>query len=71
MKNQRYEEIESKYQDWKDKTSDLGEKRNEIKRIEGESELADALTELETERKKLRDAYKEWITGRIALDTLT
>jgi uncharacterized protein YhaN len=32
--------------------------------------MAEALTELETARQKLQDAYKEWITGKIALDAL-
>jgi len=64
-------EIESKSQESKDSNNELGENRNEIKRIEGESELAEVLTELETERQKLQDAYKEWITGKVALKILT
>lgn len=49
------------------KNNEHGEKKNEIKRIEGESELAEKMTELEIERQKLSDAYREWITGKIAL----
>jgi len=63
-------EIDSTDQEWKDKNNELGEKRSEIKRIEGESELAAVLTELETEKQKLQDVYQEWITGKIALNIL-
>lgn len=62
--------IESKSLEYKQGNNDLGEKRNEIKRIEGESELAEVLTELETERQKLQNAYKDWISGKIALKIL-
>ena len=63
-------EIESKAQAYKEKNRELGEKRNEIKRVEGESELAEVSTELETEKQKLQNAYKDWISGKIALNIL-
>lgn len=53
------------------KNTELGEKKGEIKKIEGESELAGKMTELETERQRLIDAYKDWMTGKIALKILT
>jgi len=55
----------------KSKNTELGEKKGDIKKIERESELAGKMTELETERQKLTYAYKEWITGKIALKILT
>jgi len=53
------------------KNTELGEKKSKIEQIEGESELADKMTGLETERQRLTDAYKEWMTGKIALKILT
>jgi uncharacterized protein YhaN len=53
------------------KNTELGEKRSKIEQIEGESELAEKMTGLETERQRLADAYKEWMTGKIALKILT
>ncbi len=64
------EQTEAKSQEWQDKNNKLGEKRNELNRIEGESELAAELTELETEKQKLQDAYKEWVAGQIASNLL-
>jgi len=55
----------------KSRTTKLGEIRNKMEQIEGESELAGKMTQLETERQKLKDAYREWITGKIALKILT
>jgi uncharacterized protein YhaN len=63
--------IESTNRELSSKNTELGEKKGEIKKIEGESELAGKMTELETERQKLTDAYKEWMTGKIALKILT
>ena len=54
----------------KSRNNELGEKKSDIKKIEGESELAEEMTRLEIERQKLTDAYKEWITGKIALRML-
>ncbi|MCJ7447713.1 MAG: AAA family ATPase [Bacteroidales bacterium] len=51
--------------------NELGEKNKEISMIEGESELAEKMTEFEIERQKLNDAYRDWITGKIALKVLT
>jgi uncharacterized protein YhaN len=53
------------------KIAELGEKKNELKRIEGESELAEVMTGLESERQKLHDAYKNWIAGKMAVKLLT
>ena len=53
------------------KNTELGEKKSKIEQIEGESELAEKMTGLETERQRLTDAYKEWMTGKIALKILT
>lgn len=50
---------------------ELGEKINETRSIEGKSELADVLTELETEKQKLKDAYKDWLNGNTALKILS
>jgi uncharacterized protein YhaN len=53
------------------KNTELGERRGKLKSIEGESELALKMTELEVEREKLSIAYKEWVSGKIALKVLT
>jgi len=63
-------QIRTRNEELKAKNSTLGEKRNEIKRIEGESELARVMTELETEKQKLNNAYKDWLSGKIALKIL-
>jgi len=55
----------------KSKNTKLGENKSKMEQIEGESELAGKMTQLETERQKLTDAYKEWMTGKIALKILT
>ena len=55
----------------KSKNTMLGENKSKMEQIEGESELAEKMTMLEIERQKLTDAYKEWITGKIALKILT
>lgn len=64
-------DIDFKAQEYNDKKDELGGKRNELKRIEGESELAEVLTKFETEKQKLQNAYKDWISGEIALKILT
>ena len=48
-----------------------GSKIKEKERIAGESDLAEELTALETHRQKLRDAYKQWLSGQLALKVLT
>jgi uncharacterized protein YhaN len=53
------------------KNTELGAKKGELGKIEGESELAGKMTELEIGRQRLADAYKEWITGKIALEILS
>lgn len=55
----------------KSRNTKLGENKGRMEQIEGESELAEKMTLLETERQKLTDAYKEWMTGKIALKILT
>ncbi|UCH14439.1 MAG: AAA family ATPase [Bacteroidales bacterium] len=52
------------------KNTELGEKKNEVRQIEGESELAEIMTGLESDRQKLHNAYKNWITGKIAINLL-
>ncbi len=64
-------EITSKSEEISAKKIELGEKRNEKQSIEGESELAEALTELETEKEKLNKAYRVWLAGRVALMLLS
>jgi uncharacterized protein YhaN len=64
-------DIDSLSQLSREKNSELGGKRNEIKRIEGESELLELLNEVEAERQKLRDSYKEWMSYKVAQKILT
>lgn len=64
-------EIDIKVQESKEKNNELGGKKAEIERIEGESELAEVMTELETEKQKLQNTYKNWCSGKIALKFLT
>lgn len=49
----------------------LGELQNELRRMEGESDLAPLLTEQETARQQLRKAYGEWLTGQVAIHVLS
>jgi uncharacterized protein YhaN len=65
------ENIDAKTLELGSKNTEKGKKEGKLKDIEGESELAGKMTELETERQKLTDAYKEWMTGKIALKILT
>jgi uncharacterized protein YhaN len=69
-KNNLDTKLEETNEEFKVKHAELIEKQAEIKRIEGESELALMLTELETEKQKLNDKYKEWIAGKLALNIL-
>jgi uncharacterized protein YhaN len=48
-----------------------GFKTREKERLAGESDLAEELTTLETRREQLRVAYKQWLTGQLALKVLT
>jgi uncharacterized protein YhaN len=48
----------------------VGKAKNELERIEGQSELAECLTELETQRHLLQTAYEEWLVNRTALEML-
>ncbi len=70
-KNDLDDKIELDELELKNKNTELGEKKNELKRIEGESELAEIMTGLESERQKLHDAYKNWMAGEIAVKLLT
>ena len=45
----------------------LGKAKSELERLEGGSELAESLTELETQRHLLRKAYGEWLVNKTAL----
>ncbi len=51
-------------------TEDLGGKKREKQTIAGESELAETLTALETEKEKLQLAYRDWLTHKLALKIL-
>lgn len=61
------EEIHTMRETLNGKNKELGEKKAELKQIEGASDLADIMTRLESQRQKLDIAYKEWIAGKIAL----
>ena len=63
--------IESKGQQTADLHNEKGAKNKEKERIAGESDLAEELTSLETQRQKLRDAYKQWLSGQLALKVLS
>jgi uncharacterized protein YhaN len=52
-------------------TLNLGEKKNELRRLESTANLAEIMTELGMQQAKLRIAYKEWLTGKIALGILS
>jgi uncharacterized protein YhaN len=62
--------LKTKNEENNSKNLELGEKKTEVKRIEGESELALVLTELETEKQKLNNKYSDWVAGKIALKIL-
>ncbi|MDH5603423.1 MAG: AAA family ATPase, partial [Cyclobacteriaceae bacterium] len=62
--------IEELEKDSREKNGLLGEKRNELKSIESTSELSGELTVLETLRQQLKDAYKDWLAGNLALNLL-
>jgi uncharacterized protein YhaN len=49
----------------------LGEVENELRRIEGESDLSELLTAQETARNQLYLEYKEWVAGQVALEVLS
>ncbi len=49
---------------------DLGRKKQLIHDLEGESDLAETMTELETEKEKLQLAWREWLTNKLALKIL-
>ena len=51
-------------------TIKMGAINNELKRMEGTADLSRTLTELETQKLKLRGIYKEWISGKLALKIL-
>jgi uncharacterized protein YhaN len=48
-----------------------GERIAEKDRLAGEAELSQLLTSLEIRRQKLREAYKEWLSGKLALHVLS
>ena len=63
--------IEKKELQTADLHKEKGAKTKEKERIASESELAEELTALETHRQKLRDAYKQWLSGHLALKVLS
>lgn len=62
--------IKEKRELFKTKIDGLGANRKELERLEGESELSQILTELETKKQRLTDSYKQWLAGKIALEIL-
>lgn len=62
--------IDEKEQQTADLHKDKGSKTREKERLASESDLAEELTALETHRQQLRDAYKQWLTGQLALKVL-
>jgi uncharacterized protein YhaN len=48
-----------------------GEMENELRRLEGESELSELLSVQETAKQQLFQEYKEWVSGQMALEVLT
>lgn len=65
------EEIKGKSVDLKTINTLLGEKRNELKHAERESELTAVMSELETEKQKLQNSYREWLSNKLALRILS
>ena len=63
--------VDEKEQQTADLHKEKGSKTREKERLAGESDLAEELTALETHRQQLRDAYKQWLTGQLALKVLT
>jgi uncharacterized protein YhaN len=70
QKDEIDEMIDIKSRELNSKNTELGEKKNQMQLIEGESELAEIMTELESERQKLNDNYKQWLAGNVALQLL-
>jgi uncharacterized protein YhaN len=70
QKDEIDEMIDIKSMELNSKNTEMGEKKNEVRLIEGESELAELMTELESERQKLNDNYRQWLAGKIALKLL-
>ncbi len=62
--------IEDLNQIVREQRSRVGEIRNEIRRIEDNSDMAEAMTSLETAKHKLRTAVADWLSGRLALEML-
>jgi len=65
------QELEKHLQDGQDALRDAntryGELRKEKENLEIESSLAETATELEIQKTKLAEAYKKWLSGKIAL----
>ena len=70
QKNNLRDKLGKTEEELKVRHAEFIEKQTEIKRIEGESELALMLTELETEKQKLNNKYKDWLAGKLALKIL-
>ena len=62
--------VDEKEQQTADLHKEKGSKTREKERLAGESDLAEELTAMETHRQLLRDAYKQWLTGQLALKVL-
>lgn len=48
----------------------MGAKNKEKERLAGESELSEKMTQLESLRQNLREAWKDWMAGRLAQQVL-
>ncbi len=72
LEKSRLEKIISENNElYESKIDKRGAKKKEVERLEGESEVSLILTELETEKQRLTDKYKEWLAGKIALEILS
>lgn len=52
------------------KNKELGGKKTEKEQLEGESEQAGVMTELETDVQRLNNAYQDWLANKMALKIL-
>ncbi len=64
------DQITQKSAHCKDIATELGERTNQKKNLAVESELSDAMTQLEALKEQLRQAAREWFCGKVALQML-
>ncbi len=65
------QKIQTTAEDVRQVNTELGSKRNDIKKLEDHSQLAEFLTEVESKSQQLHTAFKEWLGGQLALRLLT